>query len=190
MNSSAALCKSDVVQGHTYTEGSSRCMRVRKAAKIKTSPHSSVFHLPPTCSSKTLDYLETSSHWSAVAVIRNESTAQSPPFPPPRLKCVLFVFSLGCHAQPSVQLPPASGEAANLSPHPTWPQQMSLGGHQGREGSNRQRLMGSGEERGGISALVVIMFWLTVDKLCEKLARQVQVWYFGTYGPERSMFTG
>lgn len=62
--------------------------------------------------------------------------------PPPHLKRVLFLFSWGWHAQPSVQLPPASREAANLSPLPPWPQQMSLGGHRGGRGQNRKRLRG------------------------------------------------
>lgn len=84
--------------------------------------------------------------------------------PPPHLKRVLFLFSWGWHAQPSVQLPPASREAANLSPLPPWPQQMSLGGHRGGRGQNRQ------EAEGGKATvdLVVIIFWLTHDKLCEE----------------------
>lgn len=55
---------------HTYTEGSSRCLRIWNAAKIIiqiNSPYSLLFHLPPTCHFKTLDYLETSSHCRAVA---------------------------------------------------------------------------------------------------------------------------
>lgn len=68
-SSSQVKCSS---RTHTCTEGSSRRSCVRRAAKIKkNSPYSFLSHLPSTCHLKSLDILETSSHWSALAETRN-----------------------------------------------------------------------------------------------------------------------
>lgn len=68
-SSSQVKCSS---RTHTYTEGSLRRSCVRRAAKIKKpSPYSFLSHLPSTCHLKSLDILETSSHWSTLAETRN-----------------------------------------------------------------------------------------------------------------------
>lgn len=167
-SSSQVKCSS---RTHTYTEESSRRSCVRRTAKIKKLPL--FFSFPP---STHLPFKDPWYPWNVLPLERlgrnQEWTPCSLSFPPPpHLKRLLFLFSWGWHAQPSVQLPPASREAANLSPHPPRPQQMSLGGHRLGRGQNRQEAEG---EKATV-ALVVIIFWLTHDKLCEELVCQVQV---------------
>lgn len=168
MNSSATLLMSNVVQGHTYTEGSSSRSCVRKAAKIKNLPL--FFSFPPPTSFPFKD------PWYPWNVLPLEE-----PYQKPGMDLLFsFIASSSTFEACSVSLflgmtcaalSPAATEAANLSPHPPRPQQMSLGGHWGGRGPNSIEA----EAEKAMVALVVIIFWLTHDKLCEELVCQVQV---------------
>lgn len=135
-------CSSPVKQSpRTNTEGGWSHSCVRKGAR---TPLVFFLNLPLPCRLNSLHYLEHPSS-GALWQTRNRSCDSRWSVLPPFFFCLfLFLrhfwgtfclsFLLRWHAQPSVQLPPATREAANLGRPHGRPRQMSPGGHWGGRG--------------------------------------------------------